>query len=308
MRGAEEEVVSCSVGSPRASVRSVAYALHEMRPTALLTSLVGSTLVGAVGVSAAACSGSYDPASQDAGTVSPQVDASGVRDSSTTSDAAMIEGGTGTGCLFCDEFDDGTMGLTGRWDELKELAGPMDLDTSVSVSAPRSLRLIHKGKAGVSGASVSALVKRIDVADAKRITVDLDFQNDLAMTSAFGEIDPVVIGLLPPPNLAAATFALLVTGSGAKLQRYADNGTSSETKDVAVNLSSRGWHHLTFKLVRGVDKISCTVVGDAGVESDIVEFSGTTWTSIVLKLGANYTRDSMGGTLRFDNVAVRIKE
>ena len=268
-----------------------------MRPTALLTLLVGSTLVGALGAFAAACSGSYDPASQDAGTVSP--------DSSTTRDAAMLDGGTGKDCLFCDDFDDGGPSLATRWDELKELAGPMDLDTSVSVSAPRSLRLIHKGKAGASGASVSALVKRIEVADAKRITVDLDFQNDLAMTPTFGEIDPVVIGLLPPPNLAAATFALLVTGSGAKLQRYADNGTSSETRDVPVNLSNRGWHHLTFKLVRGVDKISCTVVGDAGVESLPREFPASTWTSLVLKLGANYTENTQDGTLRFDNVVVR---
>ena len=64
------------------------------------------------------------------------------------------------------------------WDSLTELAGPMALDGSESVSPPRALRLLLAEKAGPSAESVSALRKSIDVSAMNRVSIDLDFRGD----------------------------------------------------------------------------------------------------------------------------------
>ncbi len=238
---------------------------------------------------ATGCAGTYTSA-EDAGLAAPD---SG-RDGGS--------GDAGQGCLFCDNFDDGPPSLASRWDSLTELAGPMDLDGNESVSPPRALRLRLAAKTGLSGESVSALRKSIDVSTANRISIDLDYRGDFS--NSFTEVDPIDVVIdPPPPALARATFALALIGTSPQLQRYGNNGVDSISVNTPLVLSYTGWHHLKFKLAMENGAISATLTCD-GIESKPLAFPASSWGKLVLRLGAQFTENAVASTLRFDNVVV----
>lgn len=261
-----------------------------------------------------ACSGSYLVSQGDAGPTG--VDAGPVPTTTATSpqdaarpqpDSAIADAAPPSPCLgsslFCDDFDDPTQTLNGRWMSVNSAAGTFDYDDTTFVSPGRALRLRLTPVAGTSSASIS---KDLDVPSGSfRVTLELRF--DLPEAGTFGEIDPLTVRIAPfATGVRSQQIALAMYSSAIQLETYRglmDGGTATSSSRVDASLG--GTYHPVSLTVRSANgQATCTLEIDAKVVATET-FPAPVLNRMSFSVGAPYVSDINAPLpLRFDNVKV----
>lgn len=244
-------------------------------------------------------SGGTDAASSGDGGPSPVLPNGEAGTDAPTADAASSTSPCAAPHTFCDDFDTGDPNLTTRWDELKTTAGPLDLDTTRSRSAPRSLRM---KLTPTMGNQDSHLGKFVAVQNGTaRAEVDLFVPTPVG---SFKEVDPIGLELTPTPTgYDFHGLYLIIRPDGSKLQYFASKKSANVDNQAPVTITMDAWHHvvMTVSFATTPPKGTISIDGDVGS----VPMMGPTATKLDLQLGADYTdTTNLDWSINFDNAVV----
>lgn len=241
-----------------------------------------------------------DPAGQGDGGPSPVlpngeagVDAATTNPSTGTSPCAAAH-------TFCDDFDTGDENLATRWSELTTTAGPLDLDTTRSRSAPRSLRMNLKP---TTGNQDSHLAKSVPVQNGTaRAEVDIFVPTPVG--GSYKEVDPIGVELHPTPTgYDFHGLYLIVRPDGTSLQYFASKKSANVDHRASLTFTMDAWHHVVITVSYATTPPTGTISIDGAVAS--VPMMGPTATKLDLELGADYTdAANLAWSLSFDNAVV----
>lgn len=246
-------------------------------------------------------SGLHGGAEADAG---PRAETTGPPIEGGARDASLDDAPTGTSpCAaphaFCDDFDTGTLDLASRWDGLVTGGGPLGLDTARAKSPPRSLKASLEGR----GSERSAIAKTVAIVGGSA-RVELDFFVP-SPTGSFIEVDPIGVGLAPPPaGFAFLGFYLVIRGDETFVQFFGDRGGNNVDNRVTVVLAKNAWHHLafTFSYAQSPPQGSFSVDGLTYV---VPMVAAPTPSHVRIELGAPYADGiKVQWGLSFDNVVL----
>lgn len=245
-------------------------------------------------------SGGSDPAASGDGGPSPVLpNGEAGADAPTAADAASGTSPCAAAHAFCDDFDTGDPNLATRWSELKTTAGPLDLDTTLSRSAPRSLRM---KLTPTMGNQDSHLGKFVAIRNGTaRVEVDIFVPTPVG---SYKEVDPIGVELSPTPTgYDFHGLYLIVRPDGTKLQYFASKKSANVDNEAPVSMTKDAWHHvvITFSYATMPPKGTISIDGDVGS----VPMMGPTATKLDLQLGADYTdTTNLDWSLNFDNAVV----
>lgn len=221
-------------------------------------------------------------------------------------DAPIAPGDASSPCaaahLFCDDFDTGDTNLGTRWDSFRQSSGPITLDTSTFLSAPRALRATLTPGNGVR---VSELRKAFSPKSSKtRVDFDLLIEGP---TGSFGELDPAGLEFYPPPsNLKDHGLAIAMYESQTVLQYHASpvGGGMSTAVETPFTLPTSRWVHVTMTADYSTPQPTGAIALD-GTQVAAVTMGGAAPSSIEVTLGLIYSEAATGTfTSVFDNVVV----
>jgi Concanavalin A-like lectin/glucanases superfamily len=200
--------------------------------------------------------------------------------------------------LFCDDFDDGPVDPKSRWTTSKQEAGPLTLDTTSFVSAPRSLLMSVQPGAGTR---VTEIRKEVSPS-ANALRIDLDMRSPGPSDTSFGEYDPITVRFFPTPTgVASHQLGIAIYPNGATFEYHKDLDNGGASNDAPSFTFPFGrWVHVTVTVSFATSK--ATIALD-GVKAAEVALTGASLTRAEIAVGATYALDAnVTWPFSFDNV------
>ena len=199
---------------------------------------------------------------------------------------------------FCDDFDGPS--LEQKWAFVRTTGGTVAHDTSMSVSAPRSLRVSVRPGSGTR----EALVHNDATFGNGEKVAELGY--DLLVDRGSGSFDEVDYGVLmpfpPPPDAEAHGIALVDRPSGMKLQYFRETESGQYLTEEAPVQLPEGWVHVVLRVDYTESPPRGSVTFNGG-ESTTVSMTPSTATSMSYEVGANYMESvNTNVVIHVDNV------
>jgi hypothetical protein len=196
--------------------------------------------------------------------------------------------------VFCDDFDQGTLGAT--WDLLLMGAGPITLDTMLSTSPPRSMRV---GVIGAAGDRDSSLKKKVTGGPTFHASADFRHEG----TGSTGDVDVITVALDPPPApfVMYAVTAFMASGQlmgQVKVLRN-DGGPEVDIR-AALNQSVSSFRRLTVEIATPT-QMRILVDGAPVLVKDVPTATGVKAT---ISVGAPFADTVNPLTFNFDDVVI----
>ncbi len=219
-------------------------------------------------------------------------------------DGATIDGDVGrpSPCAvahtFCDDFDD--LPLSQKWDFVRTTGGTVAHDTSLFVSAPRSLEVSVRPGSGVREALVH---KDTPFANGEKVA---ELAYDLLVDRGSGSFKEVDYGVLmpspPPENTRSHGITLVDRPSGMTVQYFRErDGGQYDNEDAPIELPE-GWVHVVLRVDYTVSPPLGSVTLNGG-EPTTLSLSPTSLTSVSYEVGGTYIDDvSTSVVIHVDNV------
>jgi hypothetical protein len=248
----------------------------------------------------------------DAHTDSAIRDSSAPLDSSRGVDSSAPDTGNGETLLFSDDFD--TSGALPRgWDTIATDDGTLTLDTSLSVSAPTSLRASIVGlAAGAAGNAANVTLRKRFTMPAAGETVAYDFD---AIVSTYDQANSanVVLGALQIADAWNDLYELqvdIVLDGGAfkvvfaEYTGFGDGGTSYLAHPVSATFPIDTWTGVEIELTNSQPPLAQLYFGSTLVLETTIDVP-ITGTAIQTCIGLSYSSaPSNAWVINYDNAAL----
>jgi hypothetical protein len=238
-------------------------------------------------------------------------DSSAPLDSSRAVDSSAPDTGNGETLLFSDDFD--TSGALPRgWDTIATDDGTLTLDTSVSVSAPKSLRAAIVGlAAGAAGNAANVTLRKRFTMPAAGETVAYDFD---AIVSTYDEANSanVVLGALQIADAWNDLYELqidVVLDGGAfkvvfaEFTGFGDGGSSYVAHPVSATFPIDTWTGVEIELTNSQPPLAQLYFGSTLVLETTIAVP-ITGNAIQTCIGLSYSSaPSNAWVINYDNAA-----